>query len=106
VVERSGEEYDDEVPAGHVLTQTPTSGTLHRGDTVRLVVSKGPELVAVPDGLVAMGVEPAEAKLSELGFEVDVQESSSYLGLGFVMEVDPGAGTLLPMGSTVTLYLV
>jgi eukaryotic-like serine/threonine-protein kinase len=69
-------------------------------------VSKGPELVAVPDGLVAMGVEPAEAALRELGFEVDVQESSSYLGLGFVMEVDPGAGTLLPKGSTVTLYLV
>lgn len=106
VVERVAEEYDDEVPAGDVLSQTPASGTLFRGQTVQLVVSRGPELVAVPDGLVAMGVEAAEERLREAGFAVEIEEGSAYLGLGFVMEVDPGSGTLLPKGSTVTLYLV
>ena len=60
-VEVVGEEYDDTVPEGHVLTQTPTSGTLFRGERVELTVSLGPELVAVPDGLVAMGVDAARA---------------------------------------------
>jgi len=106
VVERAAEEYDDEVPAGHVLSQTPVSGTLFRGETVQLVVSRGPELVEIPSGLVAMGVEAAEEQLAALGFEVRVEEGSSYLGLGFVMDVDPGSGTMLPKGSTVTLYLV
>ena len=105
-VEVVGEEYDDTVPEGDVLTQTPTSGTLFRGERVELTVSLGPELVAVPDGLVATGVDAARAALEAAGFEVEVEEGSAYLGLGYVMEVDPDAGTMLPKGSTVTIYLV
>ena len=60
----------------------------------------------MPDGLVAMGVDAAQAALEAAGFEVDVEEGSAYLGLGYVMDVDPGSGTMLPKGSTVTLYLV
>ena len=37
---------------------------------------------------------------------VDVQEAPGYIGLGYVFSMDPGAGTELPIGSTVTLYLV
>ena len=82
------------------------SGSLFRGETVQLVISRGPELVSVPDGLVASGVDAARDKLAAAGFEVDVREGGAYLGLGFVMEVDPGSGTMLPKGSTVVLYLV
>ena len=35
----------DTVPAGQVVSQTPDKGTLHRGDAVTLVVSKGPVMV-------------------------------------------------------------
>ena len=49
-VDRSTEEFSDTVPEGRVVSQSPTSGTLFRGDTVRLVVSRGPELVQVPRG--------------------------------------------------------
>ncbi len=35
--------YDD-APVGEVLTQSPTEGTLNKGDVVSLTVSKGPEL--------------------------------------------------------------
>jgi beta-lactam-binding protein with PASTA domain len=44
--------------------------------------------------------------LTALGFQVQVEKGSAYLGLGYVMEVDPDGGTMLPKGSTVTLYLV
>ena len=32
-----------------VITQDPTTGTLFKGDTVKLLVSLGPELVEVPN---------------------------------------------------------
>ncbi|MFC4786642.1 Stk1 family PASTA domain-containing Ser/Thr kinase [Nocardioides sp. MAHUQ-72] len=105
-VDRGSGEYSDTVPEGHVISQTPTSGTLHRGDTVTLVVSKGPELVEVPGGLVASGVEAATAKLEALGFKVEVKENDHYIGVGYVYSVDPGSGSMIPKGSTVTLSIL
>jgi serine/threonine-protein kinase len=35
-----------------------------------------------------------------------VAEADGYIGLGYVYSMDPGAGTELPKGSTVTIYLV
>ena len=49
--------------------------------------------------MVAMGVDDAAAALEAAGFEVDVEEGPAYIGLGYVMDVDPGAGTMLPKGS-------
>ncbi|GAB3768220.1 serine/threonine-protein kinase [Nocardioides ginsengisegetis] len=106
VVDRGTEEYDDNVAEGHVISQTPASGTLHRGDTVKLVVSKGPELVEVPGGIIASGVDAARAKLEALGFRVDVQNSDHYLGLGYVYEMDPHSGDMVPRGSTITLFQI
>ncbi|GAA2117254.1 Stk1 family PASTA domain-containing Ser/Thr kinase [Nocardioides bigeumensis] len=105
-VEVVDEEYDDSVPEGHVLAQSPASGTLHRGDRVDLTVSLGPQLIAVPDNLIAMGVENAKAAVEAAGFEVSVVNGPAYIGLGYVIDVDPGGGTMLPKGSTVTLILV
>ena len=105
-VDRSTEEFSDSVAEGRVISQEPSSGTLFRGDTVRLVVSKGPELVEVPGGLVASGEEDARKKLEALGFVVDVEHDPGYIGLGYVFHVDPGSGSMVPKGSTVTLYLV
>jgi serine/threonine-protein kinase len=56
--------------------------------------------------VVASGVDAAIATLEGAGFDVDVQESSGYIGLGYVFSMDPGAGTELPKGSTVTIFLV
>ncbi len=105
-VDRSTEEFSDSVAEGRVISQEPSSGTLFRGDTVRLVVSKGPELVEVPGGLVASGEEDARKKLEALGFVVDVEHDPGYIGLGYVFHVDPGSGSMVPKGSTVTLYLI
>jgi serine/threonine-protein kinase len=102
----STEEYSDTVEQGQVISQTPDDGTLYRGDEVSFVVSQGPELVAVPDGLRGTGVEYAQQQLEAAGFEVDVLHIDNYLGLGFVYSVDPDSGTMLPKGSTVTLWLI
>jgi serine/threonine-protein kinase len=102
----STEEYSDSVPEGDVISQSPTDGTLFRGEDVSMVVSLGPELVAVPDGLRASGVESATEALEALGFVVQIQHVDNYLGLGFVYSVDPGSGTEIPKGSTVILWLI
>jgi len=105
-VDRGTEEFSDVVPEGDVISQTPASGTLFRGDTVTLVVSQGPELVEVPGGLVASGVDAARDRLEDLGFQVEVERSRGYIGLEYVFSVDPPSGTDVPSGSTITLTLV
>jgi serine/threonine-protein kinase len=102
---RRTEENHDTVPKGDVITQSPSSGTLMRGDQVTLTVSKGPVLVEVPD-LRAVGVEEATRRLEELGFRVRTAEGGTYLGLGFVSGADPDFGTMAPKGSLITLFLV
>ncbi len=102
----STDAYSDTVPEGDVISQSPTDGTLFRGEDVTIVVSLGPELVEVPGGLVASGWEAAQQTLEDAGFVVDVQHIDNYLGLGFVYSVDPGSGSEIPKGSTVTLWLI
>ncbi len=102
----SAEEFSDDVAKGRVIRQETTERTLFRGDTVSFVVSKGPELVAVPGGLIASGVDAATAKLEAAGFKVKVTESPTYIGLRYVLRVSPGSGDKVPKGSTITLWLV
>ena len=104
-VDVTGEEYSDSVAEGDVISQNPTTGPLFKGDTVELVVSKGPELIEVPR-VIAMGVDAATEKLEALGFQVAVEESDNYIGVGFVFSTSPGAGDMVAIGSTITLYLI
>jgi eukaryotic-like serine/threonine-protein kinase len=98
-------ENDDEVAEGDVISQDPRSGTLFRGDTVRLVVSEGPVMVEVPQ-VRGVGVDEATQRLEEAGFEVRTERSDVYVGLEFVVQSDPSQGSMAPQGSTVTLFLV
>ncbi|HET7690297.1 MAG TPA: Stk1 family PASTA domain-containing Ser/Thr kinase [Nocardioidaceae bacterium] len=98
--------YDEKVPEGRIISQDPPEGaTLYKGEKIEFVVSQGPPLVEVPN-VVRSGVEDATETLEAAGFVVDVQQSDSYIGLGFVFEQSPEGGELLPKGSTVTIYLV
>ena len=99
------EQVSESVPAGKVVSQTPADGTLFRGDTVELVVSSGPPLVTVPQGLQGKQVADVRTTLEGLGFEVVVE--NAYGGIfGLVRSVDPGEGKSIPKGSTVTLTVV
>jgi serine/threonine-protein kinase len=97
--------YDDDVPAGLVISQSPDAKTLFKGDTVSLVVSRGPHLVEVPS-LRAWGKDAATEKLEDLGFKVKTSKTDAYIGLGYVFSTSPGAGTKAPKGSTITLNLL
>ena len=95
--------FHPSILAGSVVSQSPAQGQLFRGDPVILVISKGPELIDVPD-LVGMQVEEATAELKRLGFEVKI---NNVLGgfFGTVRVQDP-VDTAVPKGSVVTLTVV
>jgi beta-lactam-binding protein with PASTA domain len=102
----TGEEYSETVDDGDVISMDPPGGTtLHRGDTVSVVVSKGPELVEVPS-VRGQGVDAATDKLQELGFKVETRSADGSLGLGFVWSQSPAGGDKVRPGSTVTLSLI
>jgi eukaryotic-like serine/threonine-protein kinase len=101
-----GEEFSDSVDEGDVISMDPPGGTtVHRGDEVSFVVSKGPELIEVPS-VRAQGVDAATETLEALGFDVVTEEASGYLGLGFVFSQNPGGGEMVPVGSTITLSII
>jgi serine/threonine-protein kinase len=103
-VDASHEDYSTKYDQGTVMAQSPANGTLHRGDTVELTVSKGPEMVEVPD---VNGKQAGEAEqiLTRAGFEVSYRKV-----LGGVFQTvrlqQPEAGSMAPKGSTVTLTIV
>ncbi|WP_030543009.1 Stk1 family PASTA domain-containing Ser/Thr kinase [Streptomyces albus] len=85
---------------GAVAGQSPAEGaTLAQGDTVTLTLSRGPEMIAVPD-VEGQDAGDARRELEELGFEVKV--SRFFFGdTVFDQSVDPGDEA--PKGSTITL---
>lgn len=97
--------YDDGVTKGLVIAQHPSKGVGYPGDTIRLLVSKGPHLVPVPD-VHRYGVVAAETALTNDGFSYRVKQYELYLGLGYVAAESPKANEMIPYGSTVTIYIV
>jgi eukaryotic-like serine/threonine-protein kinase len=94
---------DRKVAKGDVLAQDPASGTLTKGGTVTLTISKGPRLVDVPSFIGKQAREAAEA-LRQLGFEVHV---NNILGgfFGTVRDQEP-VNKAVPEGSVVILTVV
>jgi len=94
---------DKKVPKGAVVSQEPASGTLTRGKSVTLTVSKGPKLVNVPS-YIGKQANDARKALEKLGFEVRV---NNILGgfFGTVRDQEP-VDTQVPEGSVVTLTVV
>ncbi|EFQ83405.1 PASTA domain protein [Aeromicrobium marinum DSM 15272] len=91
-------QFSDDVAEGVVISQSPASGTVLRGDTVTIVVSQGPELFEVPN-VVGQRRNDAEAALEAAGFEVDVIGRGNFTVLGQF----PGAGSMQERGATVSI---
>ena len=99
------EAYSDTVPEGQVLSQQTREGsTVYRGDSVSYTVSKGPEMVTVPD-VVGLQRQEAHDKLEGAGFTV---QEDLILGGFFntVRSSDPAGGSKVKKGATVTISIV
>lgn len=104
-VQRGQDVNSDTVPAGQVVSQSPESGTLHRGDAVKVVVSKGPVMVQVPN-VVARSSEDAEKTLTDLGFTVKKETGLLGAVLDLVQSQSVKGGQSAPKGSTIILTIV
>ncbi|MDU5426818.1 Stk1 family PASTA domain-containing Ser/Thr kinase [Actinomyces urogenitalis] len=102
----STEAFSDDVAAGLIISSDPAAEAegYFYGDSVSVVVSKGPEMVTVPE-VVSKSEADAKAALEAAGLVVSVNR---ILGgfFGTARSTDPAAGTSVRKGSTVTLYVV
>ncbi len=102
----TSEEFSDSVATGLVISSAPNAGaSVQVGTEVSLVVSKGPPPVTVPS-VVTMDRDSAVAKLKSLGLKVVVRNQLPVVVVGRVYSQNPGPGTVLPKGSTITITLV
>lgn len=95
--------FDRNIPEGAVVSQSPANGTLTRGGTVTLTISKGPRMVAVPSYIGKQATEARKA-LEALGFQVRV---NNILGgfFGTVRDQSP-VNREVPEGSVITITVV
>jgi serine/threonine protein kinase/beta-lactam-binding protein with PASTA domain len=93
----AGSTYAATGAAGTVLSQQPTGGRLAHGKTISVVVSKGPQPIAVPT-LANKTESDAEGIITALGLTVGKVTPATSLTVpaGSVISADPAGGTLLP----------
>jgi serine/threonine-protein kinase len=97
--------FNEEVPAGRILTQNPPPDTpLPSGSTVRVTLSRG-KAVTVPE---VRNQEAAYAAklLADAGLQSKrIDEPSREIATGRVIRTDPVAGAPIEAGGTVTLVV-
>jgi serine/threonine-protein kinase len=101
------QDYYDGTDVGEIVRTVPEPGTsLREGETLTLHVSLGAPLVPVPQDLVGMSLEDAEARLATAGLEAEVQrEASDEVDAGTVIALGEGVGKQAPRGSSVVLIV-
>ena len=99
--------YSESIPEGSVVEILGAeTSPVSPGDTVTLVVSRGPELVTVPN-VINDTIAEAKAELEALGFQVEVRseypESDWSRPFARVTSMDPNAGQEVVKGITIIL---
>lgn len=99
--------FSDTVPEGYVVeVSLPAGATIRPGDTLTLIVSRGPELVMIPD-LVGETIADAKEVLEGLGLEVEVRsefpESDWDRSFARVTSLSPSSGQEVAKGTLVII---
>ena len=100
--------YNDDVEAGCVISSDPAEGeTLHKGDTITLVLSKGKQPVPLIN-FVGVQLEIALDQLEGLGLDPDdvtVTDEYSDKPQGEIIDQDPGQGAEVQPGDKITFVV-
>jgi serine/threonine-protein kinase len=103
VVGAAEPEFNDDVPADHVISATPATDPVRPGDTIVITVSKGPDLVEVPNVITGQTIAQAREQLEALGFSVTSNVPGFLEGAVVASVQSPAAGEKLKRGSEVTV---
>jgi beta-lactam-binding protein with PASTA domain len=95
------------VATGSVTSQDPAGGSpLAQGSPVNLVISSGPQMVAVPDlGGLTQAAATAAVTGAKLKVGTIAQQTSNTAAAGSVISQDPASGNSLAQGSPVNLVI-
>ena len=101
------EEYSDTAPAGQIIQQEPSADTvLKAGETIRLVVSKGPQMAEMPN-IIGLTQDGAVKELEARGLVAScfmVVNDGSYAS-GCVVRTSEEPGTKVEVGTVITVYI-
>ena len=101
------EEYSDTAPAGQIIQQEPSADTvLKAGETIRLVVSKGPQMAEMPN-IIGFTQDGAVKELEARGLVAScfmVVNDGSYAS-GCVVRASEEPGTKVEVGTVITVYI-
>ena len=100
-------EYSNTVEKGRIIRQTPEAGeVIQKGDTISLVVSRGPQMMEMPD-IIGQTQDSAVQELAAKGLNATcftvVNDGSEAAGC--VVSASEDAGTMVEVGTTVVLYI-
>jgi serine/threonine-protein kinase len=98
-------EYNEAVPAGQIISQTPAAGsTVSKGATVKLVISQGVQSVIVPS-VLGKDQATAQSELIAEGLVVAsvTQENSDTVAAGQVISQSIAGGKTVAYGTEITL---
>lgn len=98
------EEYSDTVEAGQVINLVPLTEPLGENGSVNLLVSKGPNVVTVPN-MIGQTILAAKSALETLGLKVIVNtdQLTTKWGIVKVKKQSAAAGTQLRVGDSITI---
>ena len=101
------EEYSDTAPAGQIIQQEPSADTvLKAGETIQLVVSKGPQMAEMPN-IIGFTQDSAVKELEARGLVAScfmVVNDGSYAS-GCVVRTSEEPGTKVKVGTVITVYI-
>ena len=101
------EEYSDTAPAGQIIQQEPSAdAVLKAGETIRLVVSKGPQMAEMPN-IIGFTQDGAVKELEARGLVAScfmVVNDGSYAS-GCVVRTSEEPGTKVKVGTVITVYI-
>ena len=101
------EEYSDTAPAGQIIQQEPSADTvLKAGETIQLVVSKGPQMAEMPN-IIGFTQDGAVKELEARGLVAScfmVVNDGSYAS-GCVVRTSEEPGTKVEVGTVITVYI-
>ena len=101
------EEYSDTAPAGQIIQQEPSADTvLKAGETIQLVVSKGPQMAEMPN-IIGFTQDGAVKELEARGLVAScfmVVNDGSY-ATGCVVSASEEEGAMVTVGTVITVYI-
>ena len=108
------DKYHPEIELGKIIEQDPkfqNNYKIKEGSSIKVIVSKGQEIVNIPENLIGKTRDEASKALKEAKLEVQIkEENSDKIERGYIIKVetedgkDVSSGEEFPAGTIIVLY--